>query len=395
MQTIEAGLNLPTWPHFSEDEIAAVCAVLRSGKVNTWTGNQVTHFEKAFSAYVGCNHGIALANGTLALELALHALNIGPGDEVIVPCRTFIATASAVVALGAVPIVADIDSQSQTITAQTIKAQLSPRTKAIIVVHLAGWPCEMTPILALAKEHDLKVIEDCAQAHGARYHDRLVGSFGDMAAFSFCQDKIMTTGGEGGMLVTNQEELWERAWSYKDHGKHYPSVFRTDHPPGFRWLHQRFGSNWRMTEMQAAIGLIQLTKLPEWVRLRQANAAILDTYLKPLEALRVPTIPSYIQHAYYKYYAFTNSPCLERDTLLLTLNQLGIPCQTGICPEIYLEQAFISKGLGPKQRFPAAKALGETSLMFQIHPTLTSDHMHYIGEEIMKAVHCIKHKITT
>ena len=208
-----------TWPRFDEEEIYAAEQVLRSGKVNYWTGEEGKIFEKEFAEYVGVKHGIAVANGTVALELALEALGIAEGDEVIVPSRTFIASASAVVMRGAVPKIADIDPVSQNISVKSIRDQISPRTKAIIVVHLGGWPCEMDEILAIARNHNLFVIEDCAQAHGASYKGKRVGSFGDIAAFSFCQDKIMTTAGEGGMVVTNNPTLWKRAWSFKDHGE--------------------------------------------------------------------------------------------------------------------------------------------------------------------------------
>jgi len=281
---------LAPWPYFERDEINAVVAVLKSGKVNYWTGDEGRLFEKEFAAFAGCNHAVALANGTVALELALYALGIGPGDEVIVTSRTFIASASCVIMRGATPVMADIDPVSQNITAETIKAAITPKTKAIIAVHLAGWPCDMDPILKLAKKHSLKVIEDCAQAHGATYKGRPVGSMGDAGAFSFCQDKIMTTGGEGGMLTTNDEEVWRKAWEYKDHGKGYDAVYNRRHSPGFRWLHESFGTNLRMTEMQSTLGRTALAKLPTWVATRRRHAGILNSRLSQLEALRT-TIP--------------------------------------------------------------------------------------------------------
>ena len=246
------------WPYFSQDEIDAVTRVLNSGRVNYWTGDEGRQFEAEFAAFVGCKHAVAVANGTVALELALEALGIGPGDEVVVTSRTFIASASCAVMRGATPVMADVDWDSQNITAETIRAVLSPRTRAIIAVHLAGWPCDMDPILEIAREHGLKVIEDCAQALGAVYKGRPVGSMGDVNAFSFCQDKILTTGGEGGMLTTNHTDLWSRAWAFKDHGKSYEAVYRRQHPPGYRWLHESFGTNWRLTEMQSAMGRVLL-----------------------------------------------------------------------------------------------------------------------------------------
>lgn len=372
--------NWQRWPDFDCDQIEAAVAVLRSGKVNYWTGEAGRTFERAFAQACGCRHGVALANGTLALELALQVLGIGPGDEVVVTPRSFVASASCVLLRGARPVFADVDPVSQNITAETIRAVLSPRTRAIIAVHLAGWPCDLDPILELAAEHDLKVIEDCAQAHGATYRGRPVGSFGDVAAFSFCQDKIMTTGGEGGMLTTNDASLWQRAWSYKDHGKSYDAVYRRRHPPGFRWLHESLGSNWRMTEMQAAIGLVQLTRLPAWLAARRANAKILTEAFRRLPALRLTEPPAGIGHAYYKYYVFVRPELLRpgwsRDRIMSAIAAAGVPCFSGSCSEIYRERLFDGAGCRPVEPLPVARALGETSLMFLVHPTLEEKDMH-------------------
>jgi len=369
---------LSPWPHFEDDVIEAAAKVLRSGKVNYWTGEEGKQFENEFAEAVGCEYGIALANGTVALELALHSLGIGPGDEVVVASRTFIASASCIVMCGATPVMADVDADSQNVTAETIRAVLTPRTRAIITVHLAGWPCDMDPILRLAQEHGLKIIEDCAQAHGALYKQRPVGSFGDIEAFSFCQDKIMTTGGEGGMVVTNDVNLYERAWSFKDHGKSYDAVHRRSHPPGFRWLHENFGTNWRMTEMQSAMGRVLLRKLPSWVEIRRGHAALLTEHLEQLPGLRVTPPPEEVYHSYYKYYVFVRPDRLrsrwDRDRIMNAVAAEGIPCLSGSCSEIYLEKAFTEE-LRPPERLPVAKELGETSLMFLIHPTLSTDDM--------------------
>ncbi|MBI5887862.1 MAG: DegT/DnrJ/EryC1/StrS family aminotransferase [Deltaproteobacteria bacterium] len=370
---------LPHWPYFADDEVEAVAAVLRSGKVNYWTGDEGRQFEKEFADYANCKYAIALANGTVALELALHALGIGPGDEVIVPSRTFIASASCVVMRGATPVMADIDPVSQNLTAETIRPVLSKKTKAVIAVHLSGWPCDMAPIMSLARKHGLKVIEDCAQAHGAEYKGRPVGSLGDIAAFSFCQDKIMTTGGEGGMLTLNNKALWKKAWSFKDHGKAFDAVYKKKHPNHFRWIHESFGTNWRMTEMQSAIGRIQLKKLPLWVEARRKNAATLSKYFSRIPALRVTVPPPDIGHSYYKYYAFVRPEMLKkgwtRDRIIEAVNARGVACFYGSCSEIYLEKAFDRDGLRPKTRMNAAKELGETSLMFLAHPTLSMEDM--------------------
>jgi dTDP-4-amino-4,6-dideoxygalactose transaminase len=364
------------WPYFPQDEIEPVTRVLASGKVNYWTGEEGRNFEREFASHSGCRYAVALANGTVALELALYVLGIGSGDEVVVTARTFIASASCVIMRGATPVIADVDPDSQNVTAETIRAVLSPRTKAIIAVHLAGWPCDMDPILELARECGLKVIEDCAQCHGASYWGRPAGSLGDVAAFSFCQDKIMTTGGEGGMLTTNDPHLWEKAWAFKDHGKSWDAVYNRAHPPGFRWLHESFGTNWRLTEMQAAIGRVQLQKLPDWLRTRQGHAQALTSGFAAFPGLRVTAPPADFSHAYYKYYVFVRperlSPGWDRDRIMAAINAEGIPCFSGSCSEIYLEKAFADAGLGPAGRLPVAKELGETSLMFQVHPTLAA-----------------------
>lgn len=370
-------LNTPfsPWPSFTEEEANAVRDVILSNKVNYWTGQQCREFEKEFSAWAGTKHAIAVANGTVALDLALIALGVGRGDEVVVTSRTFLASASSIVNAGAVPVFADVDADSQNITAESIAAVLTPRTKAIICVHLAGWPCDMEPIMQLASEHGLYVIEDCAQAHGALYEGKPVGSIGHIGAWSFCQDKIMTTGGEGGMVTTNDSELWKAMWSYKDHGKSWEAVYEREHPPGFRWVHESFGTNWRMTEMQAAIGRIQLKRMPDWQKQREANAGTIWETARDCEVLRVPELPTNMRHAAYKCYVFVRPEKLaqgwSRDRIVDEITKRGVPCYQGSCSEIYLEKAFDDTGYRPEQPLPVARELGETSLMFLVHPTLT------------------------
>ena len=382
--------EIAPWPYFENDEIEAVARILRSGKVNYWTGDEGKAFEREYADYTGVRHAIALANGTVALELALYALSIGPGDEVITSSRTYISSASCVVMRGAVPVVADVDPVSQLITADTVHRVITPRTKAIIPIHLAGWPCDMASIMDLAREHNLKVIEDCAQAHGAFYNGHPVGSFGDAAAFSFCQDKIITTGGEGGMLLLNDEQSWKKAWAYKDIGRSYDAVYSRQHPPGFRWLTESFGTNWRMTEMQAAIGRLQLRKLPSWVAKRRENAAILTSCFSHLPGLRVTTPPPNVTHSYYKYYVFVETAALKpdwnRDRIMETIGMRGVPCMSGSCSEIYLEKAFLDQGFGLSERLPVAKRLGETSLMFLVHPTLDRSSMEMTCEVIKETM---------
>lgn len=381
------------WPSFTQEEADAVSQVLLSNKVNYWTGTECREFEKEFAAWAGTDYAVALANGTLALDVALQAMGIGEGDEVIVTPRSFIASVSTVVNAGAMPVFADVDNNTGNLSARTIAPHITDKTKAIICVHLAGWPCDMDEIMALAKQHNIWVIEDCAQAHGAKYKGRPVGSIGHVGAWSFCQDKIMTTGGEGGMVTTNDKALWQKMWEYKDHGKNYDSIYHKQHPPGFRWLHDSFGTNWRMMEMQAAIGRIQLKKMAEWTKIRTQNAKILRDALTQFageqQFLRIPDIEfhqfmgSDSVHAYYKYYVYVRpenlSENINRDSILNALNEKKIPCFSGSCSEIYLEKAFDNHPSRPNARLTVAKELGETSLMFLIHPTLTTNEMQTIA----------------
>ncbi len=386
---LKAGIS--PWPVFAEDEREAVRRVLESGKVNYWTGEECRAFEAEYAAVVGRRHGIALANGTLALELALHAFGISPGDEVITTCWSFIASASCAVARGARPVLADVDPESRNITAETIARVLSPRTKAIICVHLVGWPCDMDPILDLARRHGLVIIEDCAQAHGARYKGRPVGSFGHAAAFSFCQDKIISTGGEGGMLLLDDEDAWKRAWAYKDHGKSWDAMRRTDHPAGgFKWVHESFGSNWRMTEMQAAIGRAQLAKLDEWVRLRRSNAAYWAQRLATVPGVRVPDPEADFFHAYYKLYIRLDAALLRpdwsRDRIVAEITAAGMPCLAGVCPEMYRERAFAGLDISPDAH-PVARDVGARSLLLLVHPTLTTDDLARYADVVTGVLH--------
>lgn len=389
-------LNTPfsPWPSFTVEEADAVRDVILSNRVNYWTGLECREFEKEFANWCGAKHAIALTNGTLALDVALKALKIGPGDEVVVTPRTFIASISCVVNAGAVPVFADVERDSGNVSEHTIRKVITPRTKAIICVHLAGWPCDMDPIMALAEEQRLSVIEDCAQAHGARYKGRSIGTIGHIGAWSFCQDKIMSTGGEGGMVTTNDKALWSAMWSFKDHGKSWEAIYERQHPPGFRWLHESFGTNWRMLEVQAVIGRIQLKRISEWTERRNHNARALAVICARYPGVRVPefrcneecgencALQSGCRHAQYKFYAYVEPENLAqgwtRDRIIDEINMLGVPCYQGTCSETYLEKAFDGTGWRPAQPLPIARELGETSLMFLIHPTLTES-------EILKA----------
>ena len=398
-------LNTPfsPWPSFSAEEADAVRDVLLSNKVNYWTGTACREFEHEFATWSGSDHAIALANGTLALDVALKALGVGPGDEVVVTPRTFIASVSCVVNAGAIPVFADVESESGNISARTIAKVLTARTRAIICVHLAGWPCDMDPIMALAAEHGLKVIEDCAQAHGARYKGRSVGTIGHVGAWSFCQDKIMTTAGEGGMVTTNNEALWSAMWSYKDHGKSWEAVYERNHPPGFRWLHESFGTNWRMLEVQAVIGRIQLRRMADWTKVRNSNARALARVCAKYQVIRLPEFKCAVScsvecacnnhcvHAQYKFYVYVRPEKLaegwSRDRIVDEINRNGVPCYQGSCSEVYLEKAFEGTGWRPSGGLKVARKLGEESLMFLVHPTLTVEELEkscHVLDEILK-----------
>ena len=378
------------WPSFTQEEADAVSRVILSNKVNYWTGTECREFEKEFAADTQTKYAVALMNGTVALDVALKALNIGAGDDVIVTSRTFLASASAIVTAGANPIFADVELDSQNISRRTIEAVLTPNTKAIICVHLAGWMCDMDPIMALAKEKGLYVIEDCAQAHGAMYKGKPAGSVGHIGAWSFCQDKIMTTGGEGGMVTTNDERLWKKMWSYKDHGKDFDSVYNKQHPPGFRWLHDSFGTNWRMLEVQAVIGRIQLKRMADWTAQRNKNMQfVLDSFADtPFFTVHKPS-EDYV-HAAYKCYVQVNLQALPegwtRDRIMQVINDQQVPCYSGSCSEVYLEKAFDNTPWRPKVRLKNAVNLGESSLMFLVHPTLSENSLERCRQAIKHVI---------
>ncbi len=385
------------WPAFTQEEADAVSGVLLSNKVNYWTGSEGRNFETEFAAFADTDHAIAVANGTVALDLAFHGLEIGAhngglaSDEVIVTPRSFMASVSSIVNAGARPVFVDVDRESQNLDPDAVAKAITDNTRAVLCVHLAGWPCDMDAIRNVCAGRNIKLVEDCAQAHGARYKGRPVGGLGDVAAWSFCQDKIMTTGGEGGMVTCNDETLWRRMWAFKDHGKSWQAVYERDHPPGFRWLHESFGTNWRLTEMQSAIGRIQLGRMPDWTAARARNADILTHALRPFAGesgpirLAAPQDNSSV-HAYYKYYAFVHPKSLalgwNRDRIVQEITAQGIPCFQGSCSEMYLEKAFDKTDFRPPRRLPVAVELGETSLMFLVHPSLTVEEMQKTAQGI-------------
>jgi len=388
----EHRISLPAWPEYAEDEIAAVTEVLRSGKGNYWFGEHGKIFECEFAHYCDSLFSLTVGNGTLALELALHALDIGKGDEVIVTPRSFVASANCIVLSGATPVFVDIDRNSQNITAETIEAGITSKTKAIIAVHLAGWPCEMDDIMSLASQHNLVVIEDCAQAHGAAINGKKVGSIGHVAAFSFCHDKIISAGGEGGMVLTNDEEVWARAASFRNHGKdprkYEPNIFGSKNVG----LEDSFGSNYRLTEMQSAIARVQLKKLDGWVEIRRRNAKLLNDALGAYDLVRVTLPPDNIYHAYYKYYFFIELSKLHkswsRDRIISELGKMGVPCSAGTSAEIYKQDAYIKKGYSPLEPLPTAVELAETSIMLPVSSNLDLEHINDMCRAVCHVIEC-------
>jgi dTDP-4-amino-4,6-dideoxygalactose transaminase len=382
---------MDVWPQFTDKMISRVSEILKSGKVNQWTNPVVKEFEDKFSNYFDCKHSVAVFNGTVALELCLKTLDLKEGDEIIVTSRTFLASATCGAWYGIKPVFVDVDLNSQNITLESIKQGITEKTKAVILVHLAGWPCELEEICKYCKENNIWVIEDCAQCHGAKYNNKYAGTWGDINAWSFCQDKIISTCGEGGMVTTNNLELYKRAWSLKDHGKGYDTVFNKPHQNGFRWLHEEIGTNWRMLPIQAAIGIESLDELSNWVEHRRNIASIYNENLKNMNGVRL-TIPSdNIFHSYYKYYFFINPENfkISRDELIEQINKNGVFCQIGSCGEIYKEKAL--EKYKPDIDLPNAKQLFETAMLLKCDPLITVEEANS-NINIVKQILLCNHK---
>ena len=381
-------MNFPKWPYYSPEEIQKVNQILISGNVNYWTGEEGKHFEKEFSAFCSNRYSITLANGSLALSAAYLSLGIKNNAELITTPRTFIATSSSAYLLKANPIFADVDINSGCITADFIEPLISKKTKAICVVHLGGWPCDMESICNLAKKYGIYVIEDCSQAHGAQINGKSVGSFGDVAIWSFCQDKIISTGGEGGMLTTNSKDIYEKVWSFRDHGKTKSSIKKTSKSNEFKFIHENFGTNFRLTEIQSAIGRIQLRKISETTKIRSRNAQILIKTLSTIDCIRIPLPENKFKHGWYKFYCYLKFNKLKnnwnREKIIKEINKMGYPAFSGSCSEIYLENCFLKSNLAPDKRLNNAKLLGETSLMFLVHNTINISAMENYAEVIRK-----------
>ena len=373
-------------PFYSSKSIQKIGPMLKSGKVNYWSGNEGKKFEKEFSNYLGNKYSVALSNGSVALEIALKALKLKKKDQIIVSPRSFIVSASCTINLGLKPIFADVDNNGN-LNIEGIKKAYNKNVKAIIVVHLNGLPCDLDPIIKFTKKNKIFLIEDCSQAHGAIYKGMKVGTFGDISTWSFCQDKIISTGGEGGLISTNNKKLWLKCWSLKDHGKNFNSVFFKKHKVGFRWLHDNFGSNYRMTEMQAILGRAQLKILDRQIKKRNIIANLyldgLREYYEKYDILKKPNFNFKFSssrknkklsgksiHAFYRLNLFINKKKINQLRLLEQFNLKNINCGVGSCPEIYREKVFKKFKFNPKKRLTNAKLLGETSITFPIDPNI-------------------------
>jgi len=378
----------PPWPYFWEEEKKAVLEVLDSGKVNYWTGTKCREFEKKFAEYLGVKYAVAVNSGTSALHVALAAAGIGAGDEVIVPPLTFIATATSVLQQLAIPVFADVEWETHNLDPDAVRKAITPRTKAIIPVHLSGHPAEMDEIMEIAEEHDLIVIEDCAQAHGAEYKGRKVGTFGHINAFSFCQDKIFTTGGEGGMVVTNDEEYYRIAREFAL----------------YAGAGGRLGFNYRMTEMQAAIGLVMLERLDKFVEKRRENARYLTEHLSSLDGIRTPTERPYVKHVYYRYVCTLDLSKFKvsKDQFIKAVAAEGVPIQPHTTSELYLDPTFQKQlGYGRSQcpfkcplykgklnyrenLCPTAQRIGREAFRLLVHPTIEKEDLDDVIAAIKK-----------
>jgi dTDP-4-amino-4,6-dideoxygalactose transaminase len=370
---------------YNQKQINLVSEILEKNKTNYWTGDHGGLFEREFSKYHGVKYSVCVSNGSVALEIALKALNLKKTAAVIVTPRSFIISASCVLNLGLRTIFADID-QNGNLSIEGIKKVYNKSVKAIIVVHLNGLPCDMDPILKFVKKNKLFLIEDCSQAHGAIYKNKKVGSYGNISTWSFCQDKIISTGGEGGMISTNSKKLWSKCWSLKDHGKNFKSIFYKKHKTGFKWLHDNLGSNYRMTEMQSIIGRCQLKSLDKQIIKRTQIAYLYIDGLKDFwtkyNLLQKPnficsTCPlknqankkcNFCRNVFYRLNLFINSKKIKQLKLINEFNKKKIACGVGSCPEIYREKIFKKLKAYPKKRLANAKLLGETSIVFPINP---------------------------
>lgn len=362
------------WPIVSKQEKILINRVLNSNKLNYWTGHNCKLFEKEYSNFFNKKYGISVCNASVGLDISLKALNLQKDSEVIVSPRSYVSSASCVINNNLKPVFADIDINSQNMCPKSIKQLINKKTKVIILVHLAGYPCEMNEITSIAKKNNIFLIEDCSQSHGSSYYGRYTGSFGDIAVWSFCNDKIINTLGEGGMICVNDDKIYKKIWSLKDCGKNFNKIInKPSNTYNFRWIHDFNGTNLRMTELQAAIGRHQLKKLTGFVKLRKRNANTIYDALKKSNLAIIPKIPDYISHSFYRCYILLNFKKIKKnwskEKIIKHLNLEGVECNSGSCPEIYKEKVF--KNLGYKFDKKNAKSINQSAISFLVHPTIS------------------------
>ncbi len=403
--------DLPLWPWFGEETIRAAMQPLRSGEINYWTGDTGKQFEREFAEWNGVSQAVTTTNGTSALHTAVSSLGIGPGDEVIVPSYTFIATSFCVVQAGAIPVFADVRREDHCMDPDDLERKISPRTRAMIPVHLYGNLCDMDRINEIASENDLLVIEDAAEAHGAEYRGQKAGSMGDAGCFSFCQNKTFTTGGEGGAVITDDQDLAWECRSFRDHGYDVETrMSLLEAEESLPYIHQRVGFNYRMTEMQSAIGLQELRKMDNWnLPNRRRNGEILLRRLVDCEQIR--TLPVHNREKRNGFYVFPVVLNLEnlrvdKSQILEAMAAEGLPVWREFWPQCYKERAFVEHNGFGEVRFPFesreytdpdavrydqvycpnAAWLEDRTFIVHCYPTLEPEHMELIADGILKVL---------
>ena len=398
------------WPFFAQDEIDAAIAPLRLGKVNYWTGKRGMEFEAKWAEWIGAKMAISCTNGTAALQIAISSLGIGPGDEMIVPSYSFIASSFAIVQAGAIPVFADV-TDDHTIDPKSIEVHIGPRTKGIVVVHLYGVVADMGPILDIARKHRLKVVEDCAQCVGGEYKGIKVGLVGDAGCFSFCQSKHFTTGGEGGMVVTNDEELGWECRSFRDHGYDVKSRLNLlALEEKLNYIHNRVGFNFRMTEIQSVIGINELKRLDSWNLARRFKfARMYDEAFAGLFGIKkLPFNSKDRKNAYWWYPIILDIDRLDvtAERFVKALGAENVPCYGIQWPEAYEEQAYRKlNGFGTAKfpflskeytdpdsvRYgeapcPNAKRLRDVTFSVFLHPTWETEHIERVIAGVKKVL---------
>jgi len=374
------------WPSYSDEEIDLVCSILKSGKVNYWSGDVGRKFEEEFAVYTGNDHAIACANGTVALIMAYKAVGVDEESEVITTPRTFVATSSAAAMCGASLRYADVDYWSGCITAKSIEPLVTDRTKCVSVVHLGGHPGDIESIARLCKEKGISLIEDCSQAHGASVNGKIVGSFGDIGVWSFCQDKIISTGGEGGMVATSNELYAERMFQMKDHGRNRRQVGASSKTSAsFKWTVESIGMNYRLTEMQSALGRYQLKRLEHNLRRRQDIADVYEEILGSCSEFRFPSLKENERCAYYRFYVYCQGANSgeRRNWLIEEMQKHGYSVNVGSCPEVWREKG-LKQYTQQVSSLRYAQMLGETSIALPISHLMSNEDAASIAEALVE-----------